>query len=84
MRCSPGIGPFKGESLETVSAGRGWELLVLDCSAYFCFPSIRLLSSVEFLCFACNNDGACFLDLVLWSFSVSPMYLLLSLRVTVA
>ena len=40
--------------------GRGWELLVLDCSAYFCFPSLRLLSSVEFLCFACNNDGCLF------------------------
>ena len=48
---------------------------------------ICLLSSVEFLCFACRNDAVWFLYLVLNSFSVSPMYVsvvLLSLRVTVA
>ena len=48
---------------------------------------ICLLSSVEFLCFACWNDAVWFLYLVLKSFSVSLMYVsvvLLSLRVTVA
>ena len=48
---------------------------------------ICLLSSVEFLCFVCQNDAVCFLYLVLNSFSVCPMYVsvvLLSLRVTVA
>ena len=34
---------------------------------------ICLLSSVEFLCFAWQNDGVWFLYLVLKSFSVSPM-----------
>ena len=46
-----------------------------------------LLSSVEFLCLAWQNDVVWFLYLVLKSLSVSPMYIsamLLSLRVTVA
>ena len=33
-----------------------------------------LLSSVEFLCFACQNDAVWFLYLVLKSFSVNPTY----------
>ena len=48
---------------------------------------ICLLSSVEFLCSAWQNDAVSFLYFVLKSFSVSPMYVsvvLLSLRVTVA
>ena len=48
---------------------------------------ICLLSSVEFLCLAWQNDAVSFLYFVLKSFSVSPMYVsvvLLSLRVTVA
>ena len=46
-----------------------------------------LLSSVDFLCFACWNDAVWFLYLALKSSSVSPMYVsvvLLSLLVTVA
>ena len=46
-----------------------------------------LLSSVDFLCFACRNDAVWFLYLALKSSSVSPMYVsvvLLSLLVTVA
>ena len=45
---------------------------------------ICLLSSVEFLCFVCQNGEVWFLYLVLKSFSVSPMYVsvvLLSFRV---
>ena len=48
---------------------------------------ICLLSSVEFLCFVCQNDAVWVLFLVLKSFSVSPMYVsvvLLSLCVMVA
>ena len=48
---------------------------------------VCLLSSVEFLCFVCQNDAVWFLYLVLKSFSVSLMYVsvvLLSLRVTAA
>ena len=46
-----------------------------------------LLSSVEFLYLAWQNDAVWFLYLVLKSFVLSPMYvsvMLLSLRVTVA
>ena len=46
-----------------------------------------LLNSVDFLCFACQNDAVWFLYLALKSSSVSPMYVsvvLLSLLVTVA
>ena len=48
---------------------------------------ICLLSSVEFLCFVCQNDAVWFLYLVLKSFSVSLMYVsvvVLSSRATVA
>ena len=44
-----------------------------------------LLSSVEFLCFACRNDAEWFLYLVLKPFTVSPMYVSeVLLRTTVA
>ena len=48
---------------------------------------ICLLSLVGFPCFVCRNDAVWFLNLVLKSFSVRPMYVsvvLLSLHVTVA
>ena len=35
---------------------------------------IRLLSSVDRLCFVCRTDAVGFLYLVLKSFSVGPMY----------
>ena len=76
------------------------ELLYGECDARMCqeikcsmLLSLRvqicLLSSVEFLCLAWRNDAHAvwFLNLVLKSFSMSPMYVsvvLLSLRVTVA
>ena len=48
---------------------------------------ICFLSLVGFPCFVCRNDAVWFLNLVLKSFSVRPMYVsvvLLSLHVTVA
>ena len=74
------------------------ELLYGECDERMCqeikcsmLLSLRvqicLLSSVEFLCLACQNDVVWFLYLVLKLFSVSPMYssvVLLSLQVTVA
>ena len=60
----------------------------IKCSMFLSLRvQICLLSSVEFLCLAWQNDAVWFLYLVLKSFSVSPMYVsvvLLSLRVTVA
>ena len=60
----------------------------IKCSILLSFRvQICLLSSVEFLCLAWQNDVVSFLYFVLKSFSVSPMYVsvvLLSLRVTVA
>ena len=59
MRYSP------GESLvshwKLFVQARGWELLVLDCSAHFCSAYFFFF----YLCFAYNSDGVCFLDLVL-------------------
>ena len=55
-------------------------LMLLSLGVQIC-----LLSSVEFLCLAWQNDAVWLLYLVLKSFSVSPMYVsvvLLSLRVT--